>query len=65
MGSTPSLIHCVVQPLCQVWWLKREAHEIDSMSLFLLEIVGWGLTIREEGAKAGSADIGYIVYILI
>ena len=40
-----------VQPLCQVWWLKREAHEIDSMSLFLLAIVGWRLNIREEGVK--------------
>ena len=41
------------------------AHDIEAMSLFLLEIVGWGLTHREEGAKAGSADTGYIVHRLI
>jgi len=39
-------------------------HDIEAMSLFLLEIVSWELTICEEGAKAGSADIGYIVYTL-
>jgi len=41
------------------------ADEIDAVSLILLAIVGWGLTHREEGAKAGSADIGHIVYTLI
>ncbi len=55
----------MMQPLCQVWWLKREAEDIDYMSLFLLEIFGLGLNIREEENKDWKADIWDIVYTLI
>jgi hypothetical protein len=34
------------------------------MSLFLLAIVGWRLTIREEGVNDGKAARWYLVYTL-
>jgi len=48
--------------LCQVWWCKREAEDIYYMSLFLLENVGSGLNIREEGVKDWKAEKWYVVY---
>jgi len=62
VGIYAFLNFVTTQPLCQVWWRKREAEDIYYMSLFLLENVGSGLNIREEGVKDWKAEKWYVAY---